>query len=734
VVVFHAGLGLPGGFIGVDVFFVISGFLITGLLLRERLETGRIDFVAFYARRIRRLLPAALVVLAITLPIAYLLFTPLDRPQMIWDAAASAISLGNVRFALSEGDYFANLATPSPFLHFWSLGVEEQFYLVWPALLAFAAMWRRNPRRGAWIALFDVFAASLTAVFVLTTVAPNWAFYSLPTRAFELAAGGLLAVVAPTIAKLPRWLMGPLGWLSAASIVTAALTLDSAMAFPGLIALVPTFGAVGLIAAGLAPRSRRRIVRWLSPAGLMSVGPMRLVGRISYSLYLWHWPIFVLAGVYLGFGRTPDPVVALWLIGVAMGVAMVSWALIEEPFRRGVSLPRLQVPQFRPSVTVAAGLAGMASVVLLANSLALAADTDLQQIAHGGDVALVPTLSAATASPDEPDPTDPPAVIMPSGTPFTPTATPVPRPTATPAPPPPTATERPTQDPIQLPTDGPPTPKPTPGPTAAPTPQPTLSEYALATDVQPALIEARADKEKLWSNHCLGIEATVVPKTCVFGDPNSSYTVALVGDSHGSAMFPAFEWMAQHNGWRLITFVKVACPFLDIPVQSTVLKREYSECAQWNENVVAALNAAPPNLTVVSMSHWIFPVDTSLGMADYSASLARMIGRLAGKTVILADTPHSAVDVPGCLSANSWDIRPCATRKAQAMSQHGVLEGAAAAAAGVALIDLSSEICAMGPCMPVVSDMIVYRDAHHLTATFSASLGPALERLVNIVR
>jgi hypothetical protein len=261
-----------------------------------------------------------------------------------------------------------------------------------------------------------------------------------------------------------------------------------------------------------------------------------------------------------------------------------------------------------------------------------------------------------------------------------------------------------------------------------------MGDYGLPTDVQPSLVEARADKERLWTNHCLGIEATVTPKTCVFGDPTASYTIALVGDSHGSAMFPAMEWVAQHNGSRLLTFVKVACPFLDIPVQSTVLKRQYTECTQWNDNVVAALNAAAPNLTIIHMSHWIFPVDTSLGMSAFSASLARMIGRLNGRTVILADTPHSAVDVPSCLSANSWDIRPCATRKAQAMSQHGVLETAAAAAAGVPLIDLAADICASGPCMPVVDDMIVYRDAHHLTATFSASLGPRLEQLINIVR
>jgi peptidoglycan/LPS O-acetylase OafA/YrhL len=151
VLLFHTGLPVAGGFVGVDVFFVISGFLITGLLLRERERSGRVSFTRFYARRVRRLLPAAAVVLMVTLPIAYLVVAPLDRSGVMLDGAASALSVGNIRFALTTGDYFSSMTTPSPFLHFWSLGVEEQFYLVWPALLLLAS-WRR-PRVGAAVAL-----------------------------------------------------------------------------------------------------------------------------------------------------------------------------------------------------------------------------------------------------------------------------------------------------------------------------------------------------------------------------------------------------------------------------------------------------------------------------------------------------------------------------------------------------------------------------------------------------
>ena len=148
VVLFHAGLPVNGGFVGVDVFFVISGYLITGLLLREHRRSGRVSLARFYARRIRRLLPAAAVVILVTLPIAFLVIGPLDRPGVMADGASAALSVANVRFALAEGDYFTSITQPSPFLHFWSLSVEEQFYLVWPALLFLVARGWPDPGPG----------------------------------------------------------------------------------------------------------------------------------------------------------------------------------------------------------------------------------------------------------------------------------------------------------------------------------------------------------------------------------------------------------------------------------------------------------------------------------------------------------------------------------------------------------------------------------------------------------
>src|SRR4051794_1358599 len=281
VLLFHAGIpGIAGGFVGVDVFFVLSGFLITGLLIRERERTGRVSLSSFYARRARRILPAALVVTVATLAFATAVLPPLDVLRAADDAVAVALSVGNIRFAATATDYFAGVASPSPFLHYWSLGVEEQFYLVWPALLVLATRFGR-PRIGAGVVLAIVVVASLALGIWLTGVAAPWAFYSLPTRAWQLGLGGLLAIA------LDRAYTGRLGivaaiigWAGLTAVVIAGLAIDPAMPYPGLVALVPTVGAAAVIAGGRASRS---------PAALLGVRPLRFLGRISFSLYLVHW-------------------------------------------------------------------------------------------------------------------------------------------------------------------------------------------------------------------------------------------------------------------------------------------------------------------------------------------------------------------------------------------------------------------------------------------------------------
>ncbi len=697
VVLFHAGVPVPGGFVGVDVFFVISGFLITGLLLRERERTGSIDFLRFYARRVRRLLPAAAVVLLVCLPVSYLLIAPLDRPSVTLDAAAAALSVANVRFALTTGDYFASIATPSPFLHFWSLGVEEQFYLVWPALLLVAS-WRR-PRVGAAIALSLVLAGSLWASAVVTDMSPAWAFYVLPTRAWQLAAGGLLAIGAREIDRIPVPLRVAAGWTGAAMLAWAALALDSSVAYPGLVAVVPTAAAALLIAAWRGP----------GPRVLLERAPVRFLGRISYSLYLWHWPILVL-GVLAAGGTLPVSG-RLGLAAIAVVVAAASWTIVEEPFRRG-----FRGRATRPIRTLAFGLTTIVVVAGLASALDVAGNSALGALpgSEPGAAAAADPSPAATGAP----PAGSAAASVPAATQ---TAAQVDRPVS--SIPPASSASPAAQAPATL--------RPVPARTPAPTPQPT-GPYALPANVQPPLADARSDEDPLRRDGCLAFEsATTPPANCVFGNPQGTFTVALIGDSHAAALFPAVEAVAAQHGWRLLTFTKVACPFIDMRVIDIYLKREYRECTAWRDAVVQRVNALHPDLALVTMSRWIYPVlPADETTASQGAALARMVGQIqAARVAIIDDPPMPSVDVPACLSAHVADIRACATPRAVAYgSDIGVRERIAAQAMGAGIISLASAVCPGNPCPAVVNGIIVYRDTHHLTATFARSLAPALDR------
>lgn len=688
VVLFHAGIGSPGGFVGVDVFFVISGFLISGLLLRELESTGGIDLSRFYARRVKRLLPAAAIVLVVSLAAVWILVDPLDRAAFELDGASAALSIANLRFAIAAGDYFAAVASPSPFLHFWSLGVEEQFYLVWPALLilgARAVQRRAGPRAGAAVVLGLVFITSLIADLVVTGVAVNWAFYSLPTRAFELAAGGLLAVAAGPLSRLPRRLAIAGGIAGISSIVAASQLFDQSLAYPGAYALLPSLGTVAVITAGPAVASGR----------LLSTLPLRWLGRISYSVYLWHWPILVLVPLAVGSALAPWQTLAC--VGGSLIVGAASWRLIEEPFRRG----------FRPATTrtrrtVLAGLTAAVALAVASGSLAAATMTTFEQ---GGR-----TTDASRAAAVVPISSLPPAI---SWSPTDGLATPTPTPTASGEPMPATT----------------PATSQTAAPAAAPVPTPLIDHRRLPDNVQPSLANARSDKELLWFDGCLGFEPATVPSSrCVFGDPGGSFTIALVGDSHASALFPALNAVAKQHGARLVPIVKVACPFIDMRIVDPILKREYTECAAWNVAVVARLASIHPGLTIVAMSHWIYPVRASDNNSSaIGDAIGRMLAAVTGPAVLLLDTPHSNNDVPVCLSLHVGSIDACATARRLAMSGHGVIEQIAAAAAQVPTIDLAPAVCPSDPCPAVLDDMIVYRDSHHLTATFAAALGPVLD-------
>lgn len=226
------------------------------------------------------------------------------------------------------------------------------------------------------------------------------------------------------------------------------------------------------------------------------------------------------------------------------------------------------------------------------------------------------------------------------------------------------------------------------------------------------------------------------PPTCTYGNRDSTFTVALVGDSHAAHWFPAVEAIANARGWRLVVYAKASCVFVDLPIYSPILKREYTECEAWRPLVIERLIQDQPDVTIVSSDRWL-PTEVK-GDADptrQGEAMARLLNQIPGAIAILADTPASRVDVPVCLSQNLADITRCATPRSEAFGRRPLLrERVAAKAADATVIDLSDAICPGDPCQAVVGEFIVHRDDHHLTATFAASLAGLLEAALPIPR
>ena len=361
VVVYHVfpHRFLPGGFVGVDVFFVISGFLITLHLMQKPPSGGR-DLATFWGRRVRRLLPASLLVLTSTL-VASRLFAPETQwGNTAQQARAAALYVVNWVLAHNSVDYLAADAAPSPVQHFWSLSVEEQFYFVWPILILGMVVVARRRRANQDLAVLGGLGAlvvlSLGYSVYETATNPSAAYFVTPTRMWELGIGGLLAVVVAVRQRrdlpplLTRSARVVLAWAGLAAIAWTAATYSGSTPFPGWRALLPVLGTAAVIAAA-APIQR------FSPGNLMAVRPAQWLGDISYSVYLWHWPLIVL--IPQAFGNDVDLVDRLVTIALTLGLASLTKTYVEDRFRTS----QWGIPLKKPFLL---GATGMAVVLVLA--------------------------------------------------------------------------------------------------------------------------------------------------------------------------------------------------------------------------------------------------------------------------------------------------------------------------------------------------------------------------------
>jgi peptidoglycan/LPS O-acetylase OafA/YrhL len=327
VVLFHCGApGFSGGFTGVDVFFALSGYLITGLIVEEVEQTGKLSFSNFYARRVRRLLPASGLLVVATLLLGFLIYSPLEMATYAKYGYYTSLYISNWMFMHDAANYFASDIALNPFLHTWSLAVEEQFYLFWPALIVLALSRNRSRTRSrnklaAW--LLALCLLSFTLCIWLTNHRLPWAFFSLPARAWEFGMGGLACLLPKNLfAKAGQWIEAS-GWTGLAAVLAAGYFFSADTKFPGYAALLPVAGTIAVLISGASR----------TPSALQTVLAHRVLqylGRLSYSWYLWHWPILLFSAVLFPhitwLGKLLPAVLALLL-------AQLTFTLLEKPVR-----------------------------------------------------------------------------------------------------------------------------------------------------------------------------------------------------------------------------------------------------------------------------------------------------------------------------------------------------------------------------------------------------------------
>jgi peptidoglycan/LPS O-acetylase OafA/YrhL len=332
VVLFHAHVpGLGGGYVGVDVFFVISGFVITQVLLREHASAGSTSLLRFWGRRARRIIPAATLVIIATVIASYIVLGPLGGNQAASDGRWASVFLVNFHFAADGTNYLSSLHA-SVLQNYWSLAVEEQFYLVYPIVFLVVAglSWRFSLRARLGVVLGVVAIGSLVDSVIQTSNDPTAAYFLPYPRVWELALGGLMAVAAVALRRVPATIGAALSWLGLISILLAASLFSSTTAYPGWAVSLPVVGAALVIGGGTAPSP-------YGVEGLLRLQPFQWIGLISYSLYLWHWPVLAIATQRAGSDSLPVPD-ALVCVALSLGLAIASYVVVENPIRHSRSL------------------------------------------------------------------------------------------------------------------------------------------------------------------------------------------------------------------------------------------------------------------------------------------------------------------------------------------------------------------------------------------------------------
>jgi peptidoglycan/LPS O-acetylase OafA/YrhL len=675
VVLFHARIALfSGGFVGVDVFFVLSGFLITRLLLREVDSTGTISLRKFWARRARRLLPASCVVVVATVIASQVLLAPIAQRPLATDAVAAGGFVVNFVFAGRLGDYFASQLgqTPSPLLHFWSLAVEEQFYLFWPLALLGLRRRPRRYRRLVTVMMIGVAIVSFCTCLWMTRTHPTGAFYLLPARMWELAIGGLIAVAGSAWALVSPNARAVAAWLGVAGIATAVVTFDDSVAFPGSAALLPVLGTALIVISG------GRDAAPFAPMALLRHPLLQWLGRRSYAIYLWHWPALVLAEAKWGPLTLPQRFVA---IAIAIGLAAASLRLVEDPVRQSVWVA------LRPSRGLALGGA-LCATVLVTGAISMAVPRQLD----GGTAAAAPALNPVA-----------PTTTVALGTPAQVTQAAVG----------PAAaligddlSSLVAANQLVL--------------------EQGLTTSAVPSNMRPSLGKVFDDRPAVYGDGCVAIGVDDKLNPCRYGKTSASIKVVLFGDSHAAQWFPPLHTIAERNGLELIVLAKGGCPAASVSIPTATLART---CPIWRDKAVQFIADENPDLVIVTGSRHYPNTDQ-----EWRDGFATTVGRLKGLTprlLVLGDNPDSRTDPATCLSANLTNVKACTNTRVKAVETGKLdVERAIAEQDGARFVDTSDWLCTTTDCPLIIGDILMFRDINHLTTVAADWFTPMLEAIV----
>ena len=654
VVAAHAGIPYTdGGFVGVDVFFVLSGFLITTLLLREADKTGTVSIPQFYARRARRILPAATLVILVVLAYAAWQLPGTRLTDAAGDGTWAAFFLANVHFA-AEGVQYFQPSEPSPFQHYWSLSVEEQFYLVWPVLALLAIP--RIGRKGFTVIAALIAVASLVWSVYATGENPTAAYFSTPARAYELAGGALLACWGGRL-KGAASIAAGLGGVAA--ILVSTLAFSEASLFPGWKALVPTLGTVALLASGAnAPTAR-----------LLSAKPLRYVGDISYSLYLWHWPLIVLAPEALHLGS--DALEMTIAVAAALVLSALSHRFVELPFQRK------QVPIFSH---------GLRSLVLWPVALVLAVGsgwmtTSFAAYAEKERAAQAQAWFAANEVPDTAAETDG-----------------VPR------------VQRELRSALKIADKG------------APIPGPVIDEELSEDRWQKSYGDCYANYGDTRNPECTLGDETAKKTVAVVGDSHAGMWLTAfdeLGKENGFRVVPVVKvgcapYPVQHRGKKMT-------------------QAECDEFRAWSTDRLERLDPDAIVSTArgqLFMPKEYDGMDRDEQWSQAVHDTAKAYRKITRKVVVLGDVPSVDQNPADCLSAPEADQRSCFSDRASREASSNELTEAAVKGTKATYVDTQRFVCVEDRCPLVVGDQVTYYDSSHLTESWIRHITPRLGRIL----